>query len=36
MLMVMVVFFLPQGIVPALRHWWQRRQTSAAIVKAAS
>ncbi len=36
MLMVMVVFFLPQGIVPALRHWWQRRHTSPAIVKAAS
>jgi len=36
MLMVMVVFFLPEGIVPALRHWWQRRQTSPAIVKAAS
>jgi branched-chain amino acid transport system permease protein len=25
-LMVLVVYFLPQGIVPALSAWWQRRQ----------
>jgi branched-chain amino acid transport system permease protein len=24
-LMVLVVYFLPEGIVPALRGWWQRR-----------
>lgn len=24
-LMVLVVYFLPEGIVPALRAWWQRR-----------
>ena len=23
-LMVLVVYFLPEGIVPALRDWWQR------------
>ena len=26
-LMVLVVYFLPEGIVPALRNWWQRRRT---------
>jgi branched-chain amino acid transport system permease protein len=25
-LMILVVYFLPEGIVPALRDWWQRRQ----------
>jgi len=25
-LMVLVLYFLPQGIVPALRDWWKRRQ----------
>ena len=25
-LMVLVVYFLPDGIVPALRGWWRRRQ----------
>ena len=29
-LMVMVVFFLPEGIVPAMQKWWQRRQSDAA------
>jgi branched-chain amino acid transport system permease protein len=24
-LMILVVYFLPEGIVPALRNWWQRR-----------
>jgi len=27
-LMVLVVYFLPEGIVPALRAWWQRRQAA--------
>ncbi len=25
-LMILVVYFLPEGIVPALRNWWQGRQ----------
>jgi branched-chain amino acid transport system permease protein len=25
-LMVLVVYFLPEGIVPAVRNWWQARQ----------
>ena len=25
-LMVLVVYFLPEGIVPAIQQWWQRRQ----------
>jgi branched-chain amino acid transport system permease protein len=25
-LMILVVYFLPEGIVPALRNWWQRRR----------
>jgi branched-chain amino acid transport system permease protein len=30
-LMVLVVYFLPEGIVPAVRNWWLgRRQVSAA------
>jgi branched-chain amino acid transport system permease protein len=24
-LMILVVYFLPEGIVPAVRDWWQRR-----------
>ena len=36
-LMVLVVFFLPRGIVPAVQQWWQRRQGGAAApAKAAS
>lgn len=25
-LMILVVYFLPEGIVPALKNWWKRRQ----------
>jgi branched-chain amino acid transport system permease protein len=25
-LMILVVYFLPEGIVPAVRDWWQRRR----------
>ena len=25
-LMVLVLYFLPEGIVPAVRQWWQRRR----------
>jgi len=25
-LMILVVYFLPEGIVPAVRNWWQRRR----------
>jgi branched-chain amino acid transport system permease protein len=28
-LMILVVYFLPQGIVPALRDWWNARRTAA-------
>lgn len=28
-LMILVVYFLPEGIVPAVRNWWRRRQESA-------
>ena len=24
-LMILIVYFLPEGIVPALRRWWQGR-----------
>jgi len=24
--MVLVVYFLPEGIVPAVRNWWRGRQ----------
>ena len=35
-LMVLVVFFLPEGIVPAVQHVWQRRRDNVAgIAKAA-
>ena len=27
-LMILVVYFLPEGIVPAVRNWWLRRQTA--------
>jgi branched-chain amino acid transport system permease protein len=27
-LMILVVYFLPQGIVPALRNWWNGRRTA--------
>jgi branched-chain amino acid transport system permease protein len=27
-LMILVVYFLPQGIVPAVRDWWLARRTS--------
>jgi branched-chain amino acid transport system permease protein len=27
-LMVLVVYFLPQGIVPALRNWWNARRAA--------
>jgi branched-chain amino acid transport system permease protein len=29
-LMVLVVYFLPEGIVPAVRNWWQGRSATAA------
>jgi len=29
-LMVLVVYFLPEGIVPAIRNWWQARQQAPA------
>ena len=29
-LMILVVYFLPEGIVPAVRDWWQRPQRGAA------
>ena len=32
MLMVLVVYFLPEGIVPALRGWWQRRRGAPAAA----
>ena len=42
-LMVLVVFFLPDGIVPAVRNWWAARGkdraakgTSSAVEEAAS
>jgi hypothetical protein len=28
--MVLVVYFLPEGIVPAIRKWWEGRQHEAA------
>jgi branched-chain amino acid transport system permease protein len=35
-LMVLVVYFLPEGIVPAVRRWWQRhRGNTAAMARAA-
>jgi len=35
-LMVLVVFFLPEGIVPAIQQWWQRRQGSVAVIAKAA
>jgi len=32
-LMILVVYFLPEGIVPALRNWWQRRQEKAPVAE---
>ena len=26
-LMILVVYFLPEGIVPAVRNWWHARRT---------
>jgi branched-chain amino acid transport system permease protein len=35
-LMILIVYFLPEGIVPALRRWWQsRRQPQGAAAAAA-
>jgi branched-chain amino acid transport system permease protein len=35
-LMVLVVYFLPEGIVPAVRQWWRRqRERVATTVRAA-
>jgi branched-chain amino acid transport system permease protein len=31
-LMVLIVYFLPEGIVPAVRAWWQRRQAAPAAT----
>ncbi len=31
-LMVLVVYFLPEGIVPAVRNWWKRRNESRVAV----
>jgi hypothetical protein len=28
-LMILLVYFLPDGIVPAVRDWWQRHQDNA-------
>ncbi|MGH8700514.1 MAG: branched-chain amino acid ABC transporter permease [Burkholderiales bacterium] len=33
-LMVLVVYFLPQGIVPAVRQWWQRRRGNTGAMSA--
>lgn len=35
-LMVLVVFFLPRGIVPAIQHWWERRRGKVAIIAQAA
>jgi branched-chain amino acid transport system permease protein len=35
-LMVLVVFFLPKGIVPAVQQWWQRRQGNVARIAEAA
>jgi len=29
-LMILIVYFLPEGIVPAVRHWWRGRVSTAA------
>jgi len=33
-LMIFVVYFLPAGIVPAVRQWWQRRRGDGAAIRA--
>jgi hypothetical protein len=33
--MILVVYFLPEGIVPAVRDWWQRRSGTPAEAPAA-
>jgi branched-chain amino acid transport system permease protein len=33
-LMVLVLYFLPAGIVPAVHQWWQRRQRDPAAAGA--
>ena len=35
-LMVLVVFFLPEGIVPAVQQWWRRRQGNVARIAEAA
>jgi branched-chain amino acid transport system permease protein len=30
-IMIVIIFFLPQGIVPALQSWWKGRQASQAV-----
>ncbi len=35
-LMVLVVYFLPEGIVPAVRDWWQRRRDGPSAPAAGS
>lgn len=34
-LMILVVYFLPEGIVPALRNWWQKRQEKTSLAEPA-
>jgi hypothetical protein len=33
-LMILVVYFLPEGIVPAVRRWWRGRAGVAASAQA--
>jgi branched-chain amino acid transport system permease protein len=33
-LMIFVLYFLPAGIVPAVRQWWQRRRGDGAAIRA--
>lgn len=35
-LMILVVYFLPEGIVPAVRSWWQQRRKPASAAPAES
>jgi hypothetical protein len=30
--MILVVYFLPEGIVPALRRWWEDRREADAVA----
>jgi branched-chain amino acid transport system permease protein len=32
-LMILIVFFLPRGIVPAVRAWWENRMGAAAVER---